>query len=107
MKLKIDEIIVKVKIVDEGKLKAIISLEFGDFLVKGFRIRSSEFTDTRGDKLWLMPPSYQGGFKWHPIFFVPDKELWAKLENKIMSEYKNKSQEHYKKKYGIEGDISI
>jgi len=105
MKIKIEEIKVKIKIIEEKEMKAIITLDFGDFVVRGFRVRISEYEDARGDKLWLMPPSYKGGVKWHPIFFMPDKELWAKLEDKIMREYKAKDKEYYKKKLGITEDI--
>lgn len=104
MKIKIGEIKVKIKIIEEEKLKAIIGLDFGDFVIKGFRIRQSEFENSRGDKLWLTPPAYNGGGFYHPIFFVPDKELWAKLEDKIYSEYQKKKKEYHAKKFGIKAD---
>src|SRR3989344_907779 len=104
MKINIEEIELKIKILEDKKTKAIITLDFGDFVVKGFRITESEFVNVSGDKRWFMPPSYKGGPKWHPIFFMPDKELWQKLEKKVWKEYKIKNDEHQKKMLGISDD---
>ena len=98
MKIKIDEIGLKIKITD-GKVKAIIGLDFGEFVVKGFRIQVSEHENENGEKLWLTPPSYKGPYKWHPIFFMPDKELWKELEKKIYQEYHVQMKEYQKKIY--------
>jgi len=107
MQINPNEIKVKVKFLEDKKLKAIISLDFGDFIVKGFRLMVSEFENKQGDKLWLTPPSYPGGGKYHPIFFMPDKSLWEQLENKILAEYKKQDNERYKKMYGIDdGELS-
>ncbi len=105
MKINIDEIKVKIKITEEKKLKAIISLDFGDFLVKGFRAMESDYENDYGDKLWLTPPSYRdGGGKYHPIFFIENKELWKKVEEKIWSEYKKKKEDHYKKQFDLKDE---
>lgn len=102
MKINIDEIQVKVKIIEEKNLKAIVSLDFGDFAVKGFRIAGSEYENSKGDKLWVTPPSYKnGGGRYHPIFYAPDKELWQKLEAKILEEYDRESKEYYKKRFDL------
>ena len=108
MKINLEEITVKAKIIEGQKLKAIIGLDFGDFVVRGFRILESEFDNLRGEKMWLTPPSYQGGGRYHPIFYIPDKELWQKLEEKIWDEYKRQLDEHYKKRMDIsDEDIGI
>jgi len=104
MKIKIDEIDLKFKILDDKKTKAIITLDFGDFVVKGFRISESNFENKEGDKLWLTPPSYNGGGHWHPIFFMPDKDQWQKIEKRIFEEYEIKRTEHYRKKMGLSKD---
>jgi len=101
MKIKIDEIKMKIKILDDKKTKAIIGLDFGEFVVRGFRVMESQFENAQGDKLWLTPPSYLGGGRYHPIFFMPNKELWQELEGRIWSEYKLKRDEHYKKRLGV------
>ncbi len=102
MILVVEDIIVKVKVVDEKKLKAIIGLDFGDFVVRGFRIMESEYPNHKGDKLWLTPPSYKGGVRYHPIFFVPDKTLWEKLSLRIWDEYYHQHTAQYSKRMGID-----
>ncbi len=100
MKIDFDEVKIKVKIT-EGKVKAIVGVDFGDFLVKGFRIQESQYENPRGQKLWLTPPAYLGGGRYHPIFFAPDKEIWDKLETKIWDTYDAANKEHYKKIYKL------
>ena len=102
MQININEIEVKIKFLEDKKLKAIIGLNFGDFIVKGFRVMTSEFENRRGEKLWLTPPSYQGGGRYHPIFFMPDKSLWEQLEDKIWEEYEKQNKKHYAKMFGID-----
>lgn len=104
MAINIEEISIKCKFIEEKKLKAIITLDFGDFVVRGFRISESEYENRQGEKLWLTPPSYLGGGRYHPMFFMPDKELWQRLEEKIWDEYRRQSEEHFKKRLGLEDD---
>ena len=77
------QIVIRVKILDDKRTHAIITLDFGDFVVKGFRVQQSQFTNFKGDNLWVTPPSYQSGGRYHPMFFVPEKEKWAALEQLI------------------------
>ena len=102
MEINIDEIVVKIKFVEQKILKAIISLDFGSFVIKGFRVLESKYENIKGDKLWLVPPSYQGvGGKYHPIFFIPNKEVWLKLETRIWEEYYKQSKEYHKKQFDL------
>ncbi|PWB38375.1 MAG: hypothetical protein C3F02_04370 [Parcubacteria group bacterium] len=103
MTINKDEILVKIKFIESQKLKAIIGLNFGDFVIKGFRVSESEYENDRGQKLWLTPPSYKdSGGRYHPMFFMPNKELWKELEAKIWDEYKLQSEEHHKKRFDLE-----
>lgn len=102
MKIKIDEIRLNIKILDDKKTKAIIGLDFGDFVVRGFRITESQYPNANGDKLWFMPPSYPGGGRYHPIFFLPNKDLWVELEKRAYQEYKIANELHFKKRLGID-----
>ena len=104
MKIKIEEITTKIKILDDKKTKAIIGLDFGEFVVRGFRIQESQYKNEKGDLLWLTPPSYLGGGRYHPIFFVPDKELWKELESRIWKDYYEQLDKHYKKKFDLKDD---
>lgn len=103
MNIKLDEITVKIKFIEGKNLKAIITLDFGDFLVKGFRVLNSDYKNCEGDKLWLVPPSYQdSGGQYHPIFFCPDKEgVWQPLEKKVWDEYYKQSEKYYKKRFNL------
>ena len=106
MKLEINKINVKIKFIEAKKLKAIIGLDFGDFVVKGFRVLDSSYKNCKGDNLWLVPPSYQdSGGRYHPIFFCPNKEgVWQPLEIMIWDEYYKQSEEHYEKRFDINND---
>lgn len=106
MKIKIDEIGIKVKITD-GKQKAIVALDFGDFILKGFRVQTSKFENDHGDTLWITPPTYRTAFKHHPMVYFPEKDLWKELENRIREAYKREEKKYHKTKYGItEEDLS-
>jgi DNA-binding cell septation regulator SpoVG len=105
MKMNYDDVLIKIKVIEGEKLKAIISVDFGDFVVKGFRVMASQYTNPKGDKLWLTPPSYQSaGGKWHPTFFMPDKSLWEALQAKIWDEYYKQINDHFKKRMDIGDD---
>lgn len=99
MRLNIEEVEVRVKVIENRELRAIISLNFGDFVVKGFRISVSRYDNEKGEQLWVVPPSYQSGGKYHPMFFIPNKELWKKLEEKIVNEYERQRKEHFEKRF--------
>lgn len=101
MKIKIDEIGIKIKITD-GKQKAIVALDFGDFVVKGFRVQESKFENEHGDLLWITPPTYRSPFKHHPIVYFPDKELWKNLECRIREAYKRENKTYRAIQYGID-----
>ena len=107
MKVDINSIKVQVKVLESQKLKAIIGLDFGDFVVRGFRVMESQFDNPRGDKLWLTPPSYLGGGRYHPIFFMPEKSLWEALQAKIWDEYYKETETHYKKRMDLKNDDII
>jgi len=101
MKINIEEVKIGIKILEDKKTKAIISLDFGDLVIRGFRITESQYENKQGDKLWLIPPSYLGGGRYHPMCFLPNKDLWDNLENRIWNEYKIKKDNHYKKMLGV------
>ncbi len=88
MDINFDEIEIKIKLVEKDSLKAIITLDFGCFVIKGFRVQTSNFPNAYGQNLWLTPPSYKSNFgKYVSIFFMPDKALWEQLEKKIWEAY--------------------
>lgn len=94
MTLNINEIICRVKLIEKDKLKAIITLDFGDFAIKGFRVTISQFANSRGKNLWIQPPSYKAGKGYFPIFFIHDKDMWVDLQEKIYDAYDKKLAEN-------------
>ncbi len=103
MEISINEIGVKIKFLEQEKLKAIIGLDFGDFTIKGFRVMKSDYKNDYGEELWITPPSYRGGGgSYHPIFFIPDKDLWKKLEKKIWDEYNKQKEDYHKKQFDLD-----
>lgn len=103
MSINYEDISIKVKVIEGQKLKAIISVDFGDFVVKGFRVMVSQYTNPKGDNLWLTPPSYRStGGKYHPIFFMPNKSLWESLQAKIWDEYYKQTDAHFKKRMNVQ-----
>lgn len=102
MEIDIEGILIKVKLITEGKLKAIVSLDFDSFVLRGFRIQESQYEDGKGRKLWIVPPSYRGGVKYHPIVFFPDKNIWEEIQERIFDAY----QEAQKNRYGKAFDLS-
>ncbi len=107
MKIDPDKILISMQLIDSKKIKAIINLDFSDFVIRGFRIMESRYANMHGDKLWLVPPCYrsedsQDAAKYHPAFFMPDKELWKELENRIWSAYAKQRDEYYRKQYRLD-----
>ena len=107
LNIGINDLKFRVKIAEEGKLKAIVAIDFGDFVIKGFRVNFSNYKTTDGKQsLWITPPCYQDGGKgWHPIFFSEDKELWRLIENKIAQEYEKSREEYFKKRFDLDNNL--
>lgn len=90
--LDLDKMTIKIKRIEGKPMKAMIGLEFENFVIKGFRITESKYKNMFGEDLWLTPPSYKdSNNKYHPMFFMPNKEEWEKLEKKIWEEYGGKN----------------
>ncbi len=90
MKIKIDEIDIKIKLSDKEKLKATAVVDFGEITAKGFRLSVSEHENENLDweKLWLQPPATKIGRFWHKIVWLNDKDKWRQLEKRVFDIYK-------------------
>ncbi len=105
--IDINDLKFHVKCVEMQKLKAIVSIDFGDFTIKGFRVNFSNYKNEDGDELWITPPCYRdGNNRYHPIFYIPNKDLWGLLQKKIVKEYNKASEEHFKKRLDV-NDIEL
>jgi len=102
LNIGINDLKFNVKIVEMQKLKAIVAIDFGDFVIKGFRVNFSNYKNEEGDELWITPPCYRdGNGKYRPIFYIPDKDLWEAIRKKIVEEYKKASEAHFKKRLDV------
>lgn len=107
LNIGINDLKFRVKCVEMQKMKAIVAIDFGDFIIKGFRVNFSNYKDEDGNELWITPPCYRdGNGKYRPIFFMPNKELWGAIKKKIIEEYKKAQEEHFKKRLDVE-DIEL
>ena len=88
MKIKIDEIEVKIKLSDKLDLKATAVIDFGDITIKGFRLSVSKHKNENLDSemLYLQVPCFFAG-KWREIVFINDKDKWKQIEKKVFEEY--------------------
>ena len=77
MKINIEDVKVSVKIINDPAVneKAIVNLMIDQLKIKGFRIKTSQFTNKYGEKLWITPPSYKSKGKWCDTFFCEDKKV--------------------------------
>ena len=81
MKIKIEEITTKIKILDDKKTKAIIGLDFGEFVVRGLEYKNHN-TKTKRRSAMANSPSYLGGGRYHPIFLYQTKICGKSLNQK-------------------------
>ncbi|MDO8569478.1 MAG: hypothetical protein Q7R89_01710 [bacterium] len=90
MKIKIDEIEVKIKLSNKPELKATAIIDFGDITIKGFRLSVSKHKNENLDNemLYLQVPCFFAG-KWREIVFINDKSKWKQIEKKVFEEYCN------------------
>lgn len=88
--LYLEEVRIFIQIANNGKQLAKASLGFGRYKlrVSGFRVMKSNYQNSQGDYLWIVPPSFErkDGTRHTPIFF--DKEAWKIIEKKICNAYK-------------------
>lgn len=69
--------------VDRDDLVANLSVQIGQFKVRGFTIRKSKF----GDKFFVSPPHRKlNGGRWVKLFWA-NKEDWGELEKFILDKF--------------------
>ena len=102
MKIKTDEIEVKIKLSDKPDLKATAIIDFGDITIKGFRLSVSKHKNENLDNemLYLQVPCFFAG-KWREIVFINDKDKWRQIEKRVFKEFCNA----YKESENKEDDI--
>lgn len=89
MKINIDNIEVKIRILDKGETLAQAELIVFDVIeIKGWRVSNSKTINEKlSAQIWIQPPTYRRGFEYKPIAFINDKNLYEQLEKKIYEKY--------------------
>jgi hypothetical protein len=88
MKMSIEDLKVKVKILEGPKILGIATVYNPPWTYHNYLILKSKYSNERGEYLWVKPPAYKDNIgKWHDIIYLEDKELWKQLERKINDEY--------------------
>lgn len=90
MKIKMDEISIKIKLSKKENLKATAIIDFGDFTIKGFRLSVSKFENSNinGEKFYLQPPGFFAG-GWVETVWFKDKKYWKEIERKVFEKFKD------------------
>lgn len=89
--LDVDELKVKLKRTDgTGELLAIVTIEDETISLRGFMVMRSKYEHPRcGDFLRVLPPMY-GTNKKKMVVYFHNKEIWYKIEDKILAAYQDK-----------------
>jgi len=88
MGLNLNDAQIEIKLLERNDLFANAEIHFSEgFTIRGFLIQKSK----QDSGNWVSPPSFKDRRgKWHPNFFMEDKDEWKKLETKILKEYEQK-----------------
>lgn len=77
----------RVRIMEDPKTKALVTIDFGELVIKGYRIMVSSFTGEHGENLWVVPPAYNSKAGWKPIVHIVRKDKWKDIETRIVRQY--------------------
>ena len=90
MEIDIDEAKIKIWIVENptGMERGIATVKFGQMTISGFRILENDEAHKSAAPFWVAPPAYRTRKgKFQQIFWITDKELWQKLQTKLLEAY--------------------
>lgn len=90
MNINIEDITVKIKLRQTGKMLAQAEIIFGNIIeTKGWRIMFSDKIHPRFQEgLWIQPPSYRTAWKWNPVIYINNRTLYDLIEEKIYNAYR-------------------
>lgn len=87
MKINKDQLRFKFKFQDKDDFPASMTLSVGQFEIRGFTIRKTQFS-TNVKRYVLFPPAKGlGGGKWLHLFRAPDKKDWQELEDIVLEQF--------------------
>ena len=95
-KLTVNDIEVRVKLLQKPKILAQAELVIlNQIEIKGWRISPSQHIHEKfQENIWIQPPSYRAGYKYKPIAYISDKNLYSQIEEKIYDAYHKKRSEN-------------
>jgi hypothetical protein len=94
MNVNLDELQFEFKFRDEEKFPAQMTLIIGQFKIKGFSVRKSNYEDS-DVKFVLYPPASPAGHnKWIKLFWTSSKPDWKMLEEKAIKQFNNEHEEY-------------
>lgn len=79
---------------------AFVRIIIPPLILKGFRIMRSDYLNRKGDHINVVPPFIKGRGRGdlYQTFYIEDKDLWYKLEDKIIEKYHQVKKEVYSDK---------
>lgn len=90
----------KIQIKGEGKLLAIVQLEYLGVLMRGFRImRSEELDRDISAYIWIQPPCAKAYGQWIKLIRFLDDEVWRQLKAKVHADYQIAADDYYRQKF--------
>lgn len=97
--LEISDFTVRVNLINRGKLLATADvIILNTLVIHGFRLSKSKYEDERlKEDVWIQPPCYKNFENYKKIFYLENRELWAKLKELIFSEYASEQLKKEKK----------
>lgn len=93
MKIDIKDLKIKFKFRDDPEFPANVTLTIGQFEVRGFSIRKSQFEEN-SKRFVMYPPASRGGKGWIKICFVYDKEDWKEFEDWVLKKFEEEHTEY-------------
>lgn len=82
---KLNIVDIKLYRVIVGKVRAVATVFFDGFMLKGFKI----LEDEEKGKLFVTPPSYQTKYGWRQSFRTDSEEDWKEIQHRILETYEN------------------
>lgn len=83
-----------------GNTLAIVEIHMSPVIFKGFRVMKSDYKNRKNEYVNVLPPCLpKGSGDTYKLFFIEDKDLWFKLEDKILEKYYEKRSTSYESQY--------
>ena len=106
MEININDVKVRVWVTNNslGSEKGIATIIFGPISINGFKILENNDLHKGATQYWVAPPAYRTKKgKFQSVFWITDKDLWQKIQEKVLQEYNNVLEKKPDLKNGLDG----